>query len=133
MQVRVDFPAGMSFFEGTNSCRLEQFAKEACAVLLESCGNPDEKLLLGVVARFCPEFSLALTQEERNVLGLGAGEDAQVFCRMVIPQEDPSLAGFDLERLVIVNVRAGLGLEKNVPGQPAVPMLKKNRKHAPAR
>ena len=111
MRARIEFPAGMAGLDGTRACVLERFAEDALCVTLESEADPDACLLLGDVSRVAP--GALIEPGAGDVRQLGGWQDGEcgIFCRLGIPGGDPSAAGFDTDRLVLVNFRTGRGME----------------------
>ncbi len=121
MRTRIEFPSGMSGLDGVHACVFERFDENALCVTLESEAAPEACLLLGDVSRLIPGCCAELAEGEIRQLGGWQENGCGVYCRMRIPCGDPTAAGFDTDRLVLVNFRTGLGLEKDRPWLGVVP------------
>ena len=129
MEYDVIFPNGMEALGGACACRLLRLAPESTAFILQNAENGSERLLLGDVRRIGSEALPVLSAEELSALDCLPGDmletlpdDVAVLCRMRIPHDRPQEAGFDLGRLVFVNVNSGRALEAERPGAPLVPL-----------
>lgn len=129
MEYDVTFSSGMTALGGACSCRLLRLAPESTAFILQSAENGGERLLLGDVRRLGAGALPVLSAEELTALGCVPAEvfsdlpdDVVVLCRMHIPHEAPQDAGFDLGRLVFVNLSSGLAMEAERPGAPRIPL-----------
>ncbi|WP_446423692.1 hypothetical protein [Mailhella sp.] len=121
------FSSGMTDLGGVSACRLFRLDPESSVFILQSAENGGERLLLGDVRRLGPEALPVLSPEELAALGCepelsGLPDDVAVLCRVRIPHEKPQDAGFDLGRLVVVNMASGLALETERPGAPLLPL-----------
>ena len=123
------FSPGMESLGGACSCRLFRLSPESSAFILQSAEDGGERLLLGDVRRLGAGALPVLSAEEMEALGcIPAGafsdipDDVVVLCRMRIPHDRPQEAGFDLGRLVFVNMNSGRALEADRPGAPLVPL-----------
>ena len=121
MRAGIEFPSGMAGLRGVRSCVLERFDENALCVTLESAEDPEACLLLGDVARLIPGRGVEPAEEEIRQLGGWQDGECGVFCRMGIPRGDPGAAGFDTDRLVLVNFLTGLGMERDRPWLGFVP------------
>jgi hypothetical protein len=129
MEYDVTFSSGMDALGGVSSCRLFRLDPESSVFILQSTENGGERLLLGDVRRLGPEALPVLSPDELSALGFeqelaGLPDDAVVLCRLRIPYEKPQDAGFDLGRLVVVNMARGLALEAERPGAPLLPLAR---------
>ena len=129
MEYEVTFSPGMESLGGACSCRLFRLSSESSAFILQSAEGGGERLLLGDVRRLGAGALPVLSAEEMEALGcIPAGafsdipDDVVVLCRMRIPHDRPQDAGFDLGRLVFVNMNSGRALEAERPGAPLVPL-----------
>ena len=121
MRAGIEFPSGMAGLGGVRSCVLERFDENALCVTLESAEDPESCLLLGDVARLIPDRGVELVDEDIRNLGGWQEGGCGVFCRMGIPRGDPGGAGFDTDRLVLVNFLTGLGMERDRPWLGSIP------------
>ena len=97
----VHFPAGLPAFENERRFLLIEQAETAPVVFLQSLATP-QLLFLALPARFVdPAFRLALLPDERDLLGLAAGEAEPV-------------EGQDLISLAILTVRPGAAVTANL-------------------
>ena len=109
----ITFVQGVAAFQGARDCRLLRFSEHAASVLLVCRARPECCLILGDVRAAFPDRCIRPSVEECRTLGLtdeGQDSDILVFCRMIIPAEDPLSAGFDMSRLVLTAPSTGLGL-----------------------
>ena len=121
----ITFVQGVAAFQGARDCRLLRFSEHAASVLLVCRARPECCLILGDVRAAFPDRCIRPSVEECRTLGLtdeGQDSDILVFCRMIIPAEDPLSAGFDMSRLVLTAPSTGLGLEVERPGFPLMPL-----------
>ena len=132
MEYEVTFMKGVTALGGANLCRLIRLVDGAKAVLLQNASDERQSLVLGDVRLVAPGHVVTLTAEEAEALGRapgGAGGDVEVFCRLVIPDDDPLAAGFDLSRLVLVDGKNGRGVETERPGEAPVLLTERNSGH----
>ena len=123
----VMFASAVTALGNARSCRLRSLAPEASAVLLTSLEADCPPLLLGRPRCIAPDFVPGVAPEERTMLGLppeGGEEGVEVFCRMLIPEDDPLAAGFDFSHLVLTAPSTGKALEVERPGARLVAMRK---------
>ena len=121
MRARIECPSGMDGLGGTHACVLERFDDKALCVTLESADDPGSCLLLGDVTRVAPGTRVELEEEDSRQIDGWQEEGCGVFCRLGIPRGEPGAAGFDTDRLVLVNFRSGLGMERERPWMGVVP------------
>ncbi len=112
MEYDVDFPNGVEALKGARRCRILKFSSDSPAVLLQDVEDQNSVLLLGDVRRIAPG----------RLPGLEAEEGVAVFCGVSIPEDDPLAAGFDLSRLILVDLSCGTGREVERPGLPVLPL-----------
>ncbi len=117
--MHIEFPAGTA--EGVEAGSIERFAAGAAGVLFEADPGRREKWLLGAAGVILPHWKVSLEESERRILGVEQDGRCEVFCRASIPAENPSGAGFDFNRLILVCPQTGLALEKELSGQPFIP------------
>lgn len=132
MDYEVIFPAGMASFGGSCSCRLFRLSPESSAFILQNGENGGERLLLADVRHIGAAALPVLSEDELAELGCMPDElaeslpdDVVVLCRMSIPQERPQDAGYDMGRLVFVNMRNRRAMEAERPGSPVIPLVRR--------
>jgi flagellar assembly factor FliW len=96
---QLEFPNGIPAFEAEKSFRL---IDREPLLFLESAANPELSFLLLPVALIDPDYHLALSQEDREIIG--ASSDSRLLCLAVVTAAEDLPPTANLLAPVVVNL-----------------------------
>ena len=123
LKTEIRFIGGISASGSSEHATLVQLRPGADAVMLR---RGEDLFLLGDVAAVAPDVLDGIARRVQALLARVAAcqcaekKELAFFCGMSIPDDDPRGVGFDLSRIIAVNMETGEALEASLPEMPLV-------------
>jgi flagellar assembly factor FliW len=118
-EVRLDrvirFPRGIIGFTHLREFTLLEIREDAPLLVLQSMESPGLGLLVADPFAFVPDYSLAISDADQELLRATSAEDLAVLVTATIPPGEPEKTALNMLGPIVINHRLRLGLQSPQP------------------
>lgn len=118
-EVRLDrlihFPRGLIGFEDQHEFTLLEIRSGAPLLVLQSVQSPTLGLLVADPFAFAPDYNLAISDAEQQILRARSADELAVLVTASIPPGEPEKTALNMLGPIIINHRCRIGLQSPQP------------------